>query len=324
MRTRRPVLRVALLALTAALLGLTVVAAGYGWRVHRYVSACERATVVVAGTVVQDRIGDLDDIRVRWTDHTGREHVQRFGVYDTDRYAKGREFRVAYDPSRPAQGFPADPEETSARDDLVAPIVIAAFAAALLALAWAVRGLLFRRAAARPGRPMVASVLAGDRSDGPPVSLGSSTWIALTDDRRRAAERWQRVMWHPVLNAVTGAVAVTVHGDVTGTGRVVVEMPGQVRLVPCGRLRHRPPRRVTLTGRADTDVADDDLVILPAGVKPPRTRPWWARAVTFALVGATLGGLCAVAFAGGPAVLPAAAGGAALLVNLWALAGAAP
>ncbi|MFJ8580081.1 hypothetical protein [Micromonospora sp. NPDC093277] len=325
MSPRRPVLRVALLALAAALLGFVVIAAVLGWQAQRYVSAEERATTVAEGTVVEDGIGDAGDIRVRWVDNTGREHVQRFGIYGTDRYPKGQTFPVAYDPAELApRGFPADPDETSEADDLVAPIVIAGFVTVLVVLGWMLRGLLFRRAAGRSRRLMTASVLSGERPDGQPISVGNSTWIALAEDRRHDPDRWQRVMWHPVVDSVSGAVPVTVHGDVSSKRRVVVELPGQVRLVPIGRLRHQPPKRVVLEERFDVDGNLHDLVILPAGASLPGNRRWWGRAVIFALIGAALGGLWGILFAGGVAVPLAAAAGAALLVNVWALTGAEP
>ncbi|MBY8875873.1 hypothetical protein K7640_29000 [Micromonospora sp. PLK6-60] len=321
----RPALRVGLLALAATALAFAVIAGVLGWQAYRYAGAHERATAVAEGTVVEDGIGDVGDIRVRWVDEAGREHVQRFGIYDTDRYTTGEPFPVAYDPAEPApRGFPVDPEETSEEDDLVMPIVLAGLGTVLFALAWTVRGLLFRRAARRPGRLMAASVLAGDRPDGPPLTVGSTTWIVLADDRRRDPDRWQRVMWHPAVDSVRGTVPVTVHGDVSTNRRVVVELPGRVRLVPIGRLRHEPPKRVVLEDRADVGGGLDDFVILPAGASLPRARRWWSRAVLFALVGAALGGGWGILVVGGLAGPLAAAAGAALLVNVWALAGAEP
>ncbi|MFI6243177.1 DUF3592 domain-containing protein [Micromonospora sp. NPDC050795] len=323
---QRPVLRVVLLALVAAMFAFAVLGTVLGWQAYRYACAQERATAVVEGIVVEDGIGDLDDIRVRWVDQAGGEHVQRFGIYDIDRYTKGQAFPVAYDPADPEpRGFPADPDETSAEDDLLVPILIAGFVAVLVVLAWALRGILFRRAAGRSSSLMVASVLAGDRPDGPPISVGNSTWIAIAKDRRRGPDRWQRVMWHPAVDSVSGTIPVTVHGDVSSKRRLVIELPGQVRLVPIGRLRHQPPKRVVLEERADVRDTLDDLVILPAGALLPRARPWWWRAAVFALVGAVFGGICAVLFIGGGTTVPlAAVAGAALLVNVWAFTGAEP
>ncbi|MEU7928390.1 hypothetical protein [Micromonospora sp. NPDC049107] len=326
MNGQRPVLRVALLALAATMLAFAIVGSVLGWKGYRYASAQARATAVVEGIVVEDGIGDLDDIRVRWVDQAGQEHVQRFGIYDTDRYTKDRPFPVAYDPAEPTpRGFPADPDETSNEDDLTVPIVISGFVAVLVVLTWALRGILFRRAAGRPSSLLEASVLAGDRPDGPPISVGNSTWIALATNRHRGPDRWQRVMWHPVVDSVSGTVHVTVHGDVSTKRRVVIEMPGQVRLVPIGRLRHQPPKRVVLDERADVSDALRDLVILPAGASPPRARPWWWRAAVFALVGAAFGGICGVLFLGSGTGVPlAAVVGAALLINVWAFTGAEP
>ncbi|HEX6967801.1 MAG TPA: hypothetical protein VF174_03105 [Micromonosporaceae bacterium] len=52
------------------------------------------------------------------------------------------------------------------------PIALAGAAAVLISLIWALRGLLFRLAARRPGRPMAASVLAGEKINDSPVSFG--------------------------------------------------------------------------------------------------------------------------------------------------------
>ena len=79
-----------------------------------------------------------------------------------------------------------------------------------------------------------------------------------------------------------------------------------------------------LEERADVGGDLHDFVILPAGASLPRAGRWWWRAALFGLVGAALGGLCGVLFAGGPAVPLAAAAGAALLINVWALTGAEP
>ncbi|MEU2615717.1 hypothetical protein ABZ570_29725 [Micromonospora sp. NPDC007271] len=326
MNPPRPALRVALLALAASALAFAVIAVALGWPAYQYVSARDRATAVVAGTVIEDGIGDYGDIRVRWVDHAGRAHVQRFAIYDTDRYRKDQRFPVAYDPAASVpRGFPADPDETSAEDDLMVPIAVAGIVAVLIAFGWALRGVLFGQAVKRPGSSMVASVLAGLRPDGPPISLGDSIWISLAADRHGRPVRWQRVVWHPAVDSVNAPVPVTVHGDVTSKRRVVVELPGQVRLVPIGRLRHRPPKRLVLEERADVRADLDDFLIIPAGTPPPSGRRWWQRAVAFAVAGAALGALCAVLFfSGGLAILVAAVAGSALLVNVWALGGAEP
>lgn len=325
MNVQRPALRVALLALATVVLAFAVIATSLGWRAHTYINAHDRATAVVAGTVVEDGIGDLGDIRVRWMDHTGREHVQRFAIYNTDRYTKGRTFDVAYDPAAgEPRGFPADPDETSAEDDLVVPIELAGLVIVLIALGWALRGLWFRRAAKRPGHPMVASIFSGERVDGGSTWIGNSTWIALSASEHGSPIRWQRVMWHPVVDSRRSPVPVMVHGDLSSKRRVAVEMPGQILLVPIGRLRHRPPRRVVLEERSDVRAGLDDFLILPAGTPLPLGHRWWRRPATFALVGTALGVLLGLLFADGLAALPAGSAGCALLVNVWAMTGAEP
>ncbi|PSK65503.1 hypothetical protein B0E53_02560 [Micromonospora sp. MH33] len=79
-----------------------------------------------------------------------------------------------------------------------------------------------------------------------------------------------------------------------------------------------------LEERPDVGGALHDFVILPAGASLPGAWRWRWPAATFALVGAALCGLCGFLFAGALAVLVAAAMGAALLVNVWALTGAEP
>jgi hypothetical protein len=326
MRPQRPVLRVALLGVGAAVAAFAVIAAWLGWQAHAYRAARDRATAIADGLVVDDGIGDEGDIRVRWVDRAGREHVQRFGIYGTDRYARGRAFAVAYDPADPAPaGFPADPDETAAEDDLVAPIWIAGVVAGLLVLVWALRGLLYWRAANRPGHRMAALALLGEHADGRLVSLGNTTWIALADTGEpRVPMAWQRVMWHPVVDSVKGHVDVVVHGDPTARGRVTVELPDGTRLVPVGRLRHGPPKRSVLHERADVRAGLEDSFNLPAGTLPPSARPWWRRGVALALVGATLGAVMGFLVGGGVAAPALVVGVSAVLVNGWALTGAEP
>jgi len=102
MSHQRPALRVALLGVAAALVGFAVIAAFLGWQAHDYSIARQGAVAVAAGTIVEDGLGDSGDIRVRWADRSGREHLQRFSIYNTDRYTKGATFQVAYDPAHPS------------------------------------------------------------------------------------------------------------------------------------------------------------------------------------------------------------------------------
>jgi len=327
MSHQRPALRVALLGVAAALVGFAVIAAFLGWQAHDYSIARQGAVAVAAGTIVEDGLGDSGDIRVRWADRSGREHLQRFSIYNTDRYTKGRTFRVAYDPAHPAvNGFPGDPEEISAEDDLVVPIGIAGLIAAGLLLTWGLRGMLFSRAGTRPGQPMVAVALTGQLAQGGPVTLGNSSWFALADPATpHKSSRWQRVMWHPAIDSNAGLVNVIMHGDMQSRRRVVIELPDGTRLVPISRLRHHSPKRVILDKRSDVRTDLTDSFILPNGTPPPPSQRWWHRGLVLALVGAVLGAVMGLLIGGGGiAILPFTAGASALLLNGWALTGSDP
>ncbi|KUN84480.1 hypothetical protein [Streptomyces griseoruber] len=272
--------------LRAALLGIAVTLAGYalfaGWlglHADGYLDARDRATARTTGVVVEDGIGDDLDIRVRWTDGTGRTHVQRFGVYDTDRYAEGKDFRVAYDPTAgDPRGFPADPDETAEEDDLIVPVFLGAAVALPLTLVWLWRGLRFRLAARRPGRPMTARVRTGTRRAAWRASR--ATWLELTGPEGRT--HWQRVMWHPALHEAPAELPVTVHG--TGR-RTVTALPDGTRLVSLGRPRDHPPAGAVL----DDDVLRTDL--RDAFVLPPGTTaaPPWREAAASTGLGTLLG-----------------------------------
>jgi len=323
---QRPAMRVALLGVAAALAGFAVIASFLGWQAHGYVAAQHRASAVTTGTITEDAIGDNGDIRVRWTTGSGREHVQRFAIYNTDRYRKGSTFAVAYDPAYPAvDGFPGDPEETSALEDLQVPIGIAGVVAVLLILAWAGRGALFRWAGRRQGQPLVAVALAGQLVNGAPLSFGNSTWLGLSAPGGTGASyRWQRVMWHPAIDAVDDPVNVVVHGDVQSRRRVVVELSDGTRMVPIGRLRHRLPKRVLLEKRSDVRTDLRDSFILPAGALAPPSQRWWRRGLVLGLVGAGIGAVMGFLLGGGIALLPIAAGASAVVVNSWAWTGTDP
>jgi hypothetical protein len=321
LKRQRPALRMALLGVAAALAGFAVIASFLGWQVHEYQAANQRASAVAVGSIIQDGIGEGGDIRVRWADRAGSQHVQKFGIYGTDRYVKGRTFAVAYDPAYPAvDGFPGDPTEVSAVDDLQVPIGIAGVIAAVLILIWVLRGVLFWRARRRSARPKGALALAGQRVEGGPLSVGNSTWFELSDPG--TPSRWQRVMWHPAIDVGDGRVEVLMHGDAKSRRRVVVELPDGTCLVPIGRLRHRPPKRVVLEKRSDVRTDLRDSFILPAGTPPPPSQRWWSRGLVFSLVGAAIGVVMGFLMGGGGiAVLPFAAGASAFVVNIWALNG---
>ncbi|MFB6957434.1 hypothetical protein ACFCYB_10385 [Streptomyces sp. NPDC056309] len=320
MRRPGPALRVALLGVTATLTGFTLLAGWLGFHAYAYDQAREHATARTNGVIVEDGIGVDEDILVRWKDRSGGEHEQRFGVYDTDRYTKGRHFPVVYDPDETdPRGFPGDPEETSGEDDLLVPILLAGVTAAALCSVWAWRGVRFRRAARRPGRPMTAKVHYGLR----PVSsqaLSETLWLALTEagvsDRPVA---WQRIMWHTALDELRGPVEVSAHHRAGSRGAVVAQLPDGTRLVPLGRLRHRAPRRVFLDEYTTVRATLEDS-FTPVDAAALSARPWWWPGAQATAVGLVVGALAGALFIGGTAV--AAVGmalcGAALPTALWA------
>jgi len=301
------------------LTGFALLASWLGAHAYAYDSARERATARAGGVVVADGIGDEDDIRVRWRDRAGHEHVQRFGIYDTGRYTTGRPFPIAYDPHQAdPRGFPADPDETAAEDDLLVPIFLAGVFAATVCGVWARRGLRFHRTARRPGRAMTAAVRCGDRRSAT-VWQAQTSWLVLAEPERPGDPvAWQRVMWHPLLDGWSGPVTVTVHQRSRARGPVVVALADGTRLVPLGRLRRRPPGHVLLDEPEAVRVDLRDS-FLPARTATWPARPWWrpgALAATVAGVVLTGGsGIAAVAFA---------LGGTSVFAASWALSAPQP
>ncbi|MBI1759025.1 MAG: hypothetical protein HYR62_07350 [Actinobacteria bacterium] len=220
-------------------------------------------------------------------------------------------------------GFAVIAVDLAAVGSPVAPIALAGLVTAVLIAGWVRRGVLFWRSARRSGRPMVARVLSGEVPDSLP--LGTTVWLALAEPQRPGARtRWQRIAWHPALDATPSPTAVLVHGDPSSRRRVTVELPGGVRLVPIGPLRQRRPARVFLRARADVRVRLDDSFILPTGTPPMRGRPWWFWGVRLAGLGAVAGAGVALVTGSPAGIVPLAAAGAALLANGWAMRGVEP
>ncbi|MFF4653503.1 hypothetical protein [Streptomyces sp. NPDC001380] len=324
MTAPRPVLNRALAAVAAAAAACAVITADLATRAHTHSRARDRATATARGTVVQDGIGDNDDIRVRWRDAAARTHTQRFEIYATDRYTTGRSFLVAYDPAAAdPRGFPADPQETAAEDDLTVPLALTAAGTGALLLTWTLRGLLHRRTARRPGPTLPARVDIGTPLRPAPFRSGDTVWIALPGAGAPHAEtRWQRVMWHPALDELPDAFDVVVHGDPAARRRVVPHLPDGTLLVPVGRLRRRPPERFLLQERSAVRASLRDSFTAPAGAPPPQPASWLRRAAAPALAGTALGTAIGLLTTGpGPSVPLFALAGAALLVNTRALSG---
>ncbi|MFB7332478.1 hypothetical protein ACFC00_12600 [Streptomyces adustus] len=340
MRRPGPALRIALLGFTVTVVGYALFA---GWLVghaYAYEQARDRATATATGLIVEDGIGDDEDIRVRWTDADGHPHVQRFGIYDTDRYTKGKRFKVAYDPAEAdPQGFPADRDETAAEDDREVPAVLGGFVLVPLSGIWLWRGLRFRLAARRPGHPMTATVRRGERLNlGNAFQNSNSTWLVLSpadlpeqtdrsepSEASKPTERWQRVMWHPALDELTdGRAPVTVHAR--GGRPAVVRLSDGTRLVPLGRLRRNPPKNVLLddheVGRLDLR----DAFVRPADAELRPARPWWWPGAGIAALGTVLGVLGGFLMGGGTlvAVVAFALFAATLLTAVWTLSAPQP
>jgi hypothetical protein len=321
--TGRPALRVALLGVGAAVVAAAVIWVYLGAKVADYQAAFDRATAVAEGVVVEDSIGDEGDVRVRWADDAGTSRTTRFGIYDYDRYVEGAAFGVRYDPRDPAgRAFPADPEETSGLDDLQVPQLFGVVGAVLVGGFWGYRGWRFRLTSRRSGVPVRARVLTGESEQTSAISLGLSCWLELRPDD--GEPRWQRVMWHTALDAVPDELDVVVHGSLTGRRRVVPELPDGTLLVPVGRLRSQLPRTIELSPRESSRAEADDLWLFPPGAPVPPQTAWWRRPVQFAAVGAVVGTGMALVFGGGAAIVPMAAGVAALTTNGWAFMGAEP
>ncbi|MFD9393449.1 hypothetical protein ACFWBB_22800 [Streptomyces sp. NPDC060000] len=319
-----PALRVGLLGVAVILTGYALFAAWLGLHAQRYADARDRATSTAVGVVVENGIGDEDDVRVRWTDAGGRAHVQQFPTYD-DPYRNKAFFLVDYDPDDPTpKGFPAGGDETATEDDLIFPVVLGGVAALLPTSVWVWRGLRFRLGVRRPGLPMTGRVLYGRR---PATAWRDpmTTWLALTAPEGDA-RHWQRVMWHPVLDETSGEVEVSVHRAGDGSLRpAVVTLPDGTRLVPLGKLRRYRPMFMAFDDHEAVRGDLRDAFVLPADTVVRPARPWWRGAVT-ATSGTTLGVLAGFVLTGGTVVASVAFAVCAgtLVTSVWVLSSPQP
>jgi hypothetical protein len=314
---RRPVLRVAAFGIATVIATFAAIGIISGVRDSRYDAARDRAAATTSGLVIQDNIGDDEDIRVRWIDRAGRSHTQLFDIYDVDQYTRGRRFPVAFDPADPhPRGYPADPDETFDDDTLAAPLEFATPIVFLVLLGWAFRGRWYLRnvGGPRPVGRLPATALTGKRRCLGPLSRGTSAWITLSTSGEpgQPADRLQRVMWHPSLDDLPAEFPVVVHGDPVRRRRVVIELVDGTRLVPIGRLRRTPPHLITLrawaaapTGpdAADTSVPAAVPAALREGGAPSAVAPADASPTIVPVVPAD-----AAAVTAPPSALPAEAG----------------
>ena len=274
-----------------------------------------RATQSVTGTVVENDVGDNGDIRVSWRDSEEREHRQRFSVYDE--YDVGEPFVLRYDPHRPDdRAFPDDPYETDYEDGYYAGAFgFPAFGFAFL-VCLALRWWWWRRALGRPGTSGVPAVVLEGH-----FNAATTTWLRLSYE---GSSRWQMVMWDPALEAVEGPLDVTVHGDLDGRRRVVIELSDGTCLVSQGRLRHKQSGSYAYAPRATSGSDLASVLVVPHGATLPRAHPWWRTAAWWGLIGAALGGALGWVVVTqrlwvGVAMALAAAAAA---VNIWTLNGA--
>ena len=307
--------RFAALGIGSLLAGLIVIVAYLSLldlQLHR---ALDRATARAEATVTAVDPDDDTVFRARWRDAQEREHTQRFSTYSSN--DKGDLFDVVYDPAHPDhRAFAADPEERTEADDYEVPMVLAAIVALGFVAGWGYRWWRFRRTRAAQAVPTTAALFSGAPNDGSPLTLGRGLWLRLSD------HRWQKVMWDPALHDFTEG-QVHVHGDLHSRRRVVVELADGTLLIPVGRLRSGPPRRVDLVRERHTRL-DDEQWIFPAGTPAPPVQRWWRQPALIGLVGASVGCLAGLAV-GGLVALPAmAAAFAALAVNGWAMTSPAP
>ncbi|WP_405732653.1 hypothetical protein OG885_18345 [Streptomyces sp. NBC_00028] len=317
---RRPALRVALFGLTVTLAGYALLGAwlaGNAYANDRAVDRYNEHTEFAVGDVLEDALSPGDKIRARWTDDAGHTHVQSF-VPDDDTYPYPKYARLflEYDPTgknphaHPYQVGEHGPDPLD-EDDLIGSAVAAGIVAAALCAAWARRGLAFRLASHRPGRPMTAEVRLGERVQTFPWRSATTLWLVL-DGRH-----WQRVMWHPALEDRPGRFPVTVHG----TRTAVAVLPDGTRPVPVGRLRHREPARTTFADLRTVRGDLRDAFIVPAGTLVRPAHAWWWQAWPATAFGAVLGFAAGFLTADGTLL---AVGGhtlafATLSTSMWAL-----
>jgi hypothetical protein len=311
----RPEARVAVLALVAALVAAVVLAGVSCWGLWAYHHARARATTQTDGTVTAVRSDGT--IQLRWTDAGGVAHTRAVGL-DGPREV-GATIRVAYNPTTPGRIFPADSGETSDLTHCYVELAGAVLLAGVYSLVWTVRLLRLRPAGDRPGRPAAATLWSGKASmDRRAPGAGPSTWLCLIESpdsphRRERDLGWQRVMWNPALEHLEPRTPVALSDSTTHGGYVAITLADGTQLLSIGRLRRRRPgwrwdldRRPASEGQA---------------FKHGRVVP----AVSWALLGATTGGAAVGLVSGYWVYAPlGVVGGAAYLLNAWALTGGAP
>lgn len=307
--------RAFVLSVWVAVAGTAVAVLALAAGLQRVQAEVARASVVTEGRVVQNHIGDEDNIKVEWRDTQGRRHRQVFGVYNA--YDVGDSFELRYDPDRPAaRAYPNDPDETDYEDGYYAGFFAFPVVGLLLVLVPVVRRYWWRRTLARPvTRDVPATVMDGH------FNASTTSWLVLEHGGQR---RWQMVMWDPALDATPSPLRVDVHGNLDGRKRVVPVLRDGTALVSLGRLRHREPGSYSFEPRAQQGASLAESVLLPAGARLPPPAAAWRTPLLLGALGAAIGFFLGwgvftdrvwvgVSFAAGMAVLA---------VESWALTGA--
>lgn len=287
-----------------AMVGTTVIsgaAFGYGvWQRSDLAQQIAAADEVATGVVIEDSVGDSGDIRVRWQTSEGT-FVQRFKIYDDEKYVVGAPFDVRYaSDGSGGVGYPSDPNETAASDDYFV-LQLAAFALLLgygIAWSWWWSTVL----AVLRKEPSRARASASRDEYGRP-------WLELRGAASSHRVVSQRVSWEPGIESLDDPRTVDVLGDLGTDRRVAVVLSDGQILVPRGRLRRG--------GRAGTPWERDESVLdhLP--------RYWWLRLLLAVTVSAAVGASAILWLGNHSRELAAVLAGLAVVIalNLWAMGG---
>ena len=305
-------LRIGILSFLLSVLACGTISFVMAGQLDDYHAQRDTAVTKAKGTIVEDGDGS---IRVRWQDAAGTSRTTQFGIYDTDRYVKGKAFPVRFDAAHPtSRVFPADPAETVEEDDLYAGAFLPWILAVVVGVWWLVRLVrsgLSRRTPAAPARMKVVS---GFKATGSPLSgILRTTWVTL---ERGKSKEFQRVGWHPALSTINAVEQVQTF---SGGGSTTVQLGNGTRLAPIGRTRAELPGRLRLRPIAAVRSSQADSFLQ----RPVEPHDGWLRTILMrAAYGATIGSLPGIFLGSTTMAWIGALLGAAAAVNLWALYGA--
>jgi hypothetical protein len=239
-------------------------------------------TEVTSARVVAVGLGETQQIRVDWTDHTGQDRQTRLTPREVGSYEVGDTVELHYHPDRPHDPYPVSTvafEEAHSfqHNEPWAVIVLVPAAGLLCVWTWRLgHWALGARRAARPVRVRVMTGTARDLGigprlpgDRPPYAL----WLEIRDQRGNACR--QRVIWHRRLVAFVvaeseqrGPQAFPDHTESDGRPNAVarrcpgerpmyiVDVPHVGRLWPAGRARRSEPFHTRMADFAPEKVGD--------------------------------------------------------------------